>query len=91
MGGLIHGVPDEAEYEEWLERSLEWYEHRPTLCASPFGCFSYDAPDAHGILRIHFMPEEPHRRGSPLSDGWISERRSELQAMSRQSRSRQLS
>lgn len=79
--GFLHSVPEDAEHEELLARTLEWYEHRPTLSASPFGCFSYDPPDAHGILRIHFMPEEQHRRDSPLSDARISERRSELQAM----------
>ncbi len=78
---FVHSVPEDAEHEELLERTLEWYEHRPTLCASPFGCFSYDPPDTHGILRIHFMPEEQHRRDSPLSDARVSERRSELQAM----------
>lgn len=79
--GFLHSVPEDAEHEELLARTLEWYEHRPTRSASPFGCFSYDPPDAHGILRIHFMPEEQHRRDSPLSDARISERRSELQAM----------
>jgi len=78
---FLHSVPEDAEHEEFLERTLEWYEHRPTPSASPFGCFSYDPPDAHGVLRIHFMPEEQHRRDSPLSDARISERRSELQAM----------
>ena len=78
---FVHSVPEDAEHEELLERTLHWYERRPTLSASPFGCFSYDPPDAHGILRIHFMPEEQHRRDSPLSDARISERRSELEAM----------
>ena len=78
---FVHGVPEDGEHEELLERTLEWYEHRPTLSASPFGCFRYDPPGAHGILRIHFMPEEQHRRDSPLSDARISERRSELRAM----------
>jgi hypothetical protein len=32
-------------------------------------------------LRIHFLPEERHRHGSPLADGCMSERRVELQAL----------
>ena len=79
--GFLNGVPEDAEHEELLARTLEWYEHRPTVCASRFGCFSYDPPDAHGVLRIHFMPEEQHCRDSPLGDARISERQSELQAM----------
>lgn len=78
---FLHSVSEDAGHEDLLRRTLEWYEHRPTLSASPFGCFSYDPPDAHGVLRLHFMPEEQHRRDSPLSEARISERRSELQAM----------
>lgn len=51
--------------------------HRPL---SPFGCFTYDGPDAEGSLRLHFMPDERHREASPLAQN-LPERRAELRAL----------
>lgn len=45
----------------------------PKLKPSPFGCFSYDARAADGILRLHFMPEPRHRDSSPLADNRMHE------------------
>ena len=59
-----------AKYESGRRRSL-----------SPFGCFAYDPPDAHGTLRLHFMPDERHRQASPLADSCLRDRRAELTAL----------
>lgn len=53
----------------------------PKLKPSPFGCFSYDARAADGILRLHFMPEPRHRDSSPLADNSMHERRAVLGAL----------
>lgn len=42
-----------------LTLCMQWYEGRPQLATGrSFGCFSFDPPDASGVLRIHFIPPE---------------------------------
>ncbi len=54
--------------------------HPPAQPGQPFGCFSYDAPDAAGTLRLHFMPP-PGTAASPLAHAHMDDRRQELRAL----------
>lgn len=57
--------------------------HRCRPQAAPtrlFGCFSYDSPDAAGVLRVHFMPPE-NISASPLAAASLHARAGELRAM----------
>jgi hypothetical protein len=57
------------------------YAMRPGIeMQRSFGCFSYDVPDAAGVLRIHFMPPDGLRT-SPLALANISDRRHELHTL----------
>ena len=73
--------PSEADHQGLLYAALELHERRPQCSSSPFGCFSYDPPDEEGAVRIHFMPDGRHRRGSPLGGARLPERRAELKAL----------
>lgn len=74
----LDGATSETCHEDLLQRTLTFYEQRPASAPSPFGCFTYDPPDAQGTLRLHFMPEARHRLDSPLGDDRLAERQSEL-------------
>lgn len=64
-----------------LSMCIELYETRPSLeVKRSFGCFSYDAPDAAGALRIHFIPPED-MRASPLASASTGARVDELRAL----------
>ena len=52
----------------------------PCPSPAPFGCFSYDAPDGAGVVRIHFMPPA-NQSSSPLGAHNASQRLDELQRM----------
>lgn len=54
--------------------------HVTKALPSAFGCFSYDAPDDAGTVRIHFMPPD-RPDSSPLSRANLSQRHDELCAM----------
>ncbi len=57
------------------------YAAQPRIeMVQPFGCFSYDAPDAAGVLRIHFIAPQSTRM-SPLAAASIAERMDELRAV----------
>lgn len=71
----VDGLPTHADV---LQLATAMHEDRPPSAPSPFGCFSYDAPDAQGTLRFHFMPDERHRQDSPLAESRLPERRAEL-------------
>ncbi|RDI17688.1 hypothetical protein DFR41_11615 [Pseudacidovorax intermedius] len=67
--------------EALLSTTLRFHEVRPPLAPAPtFGCFSYDSPNAAGVLRIHFMPPEG-LDASPLAAAAVDARRHELRAM----------
>lgn len=70
-----------ARHEDLLEFALATHDAALPRARSPFGCFSYDPPDARRALRLHFMPDDRHRQASPLAEGSLSERRAELRAM----------
>lgn len=61
----------------------EFYEarHQPAP-KCPFGCFSYEPPDAAGVVRVHFMPPADVTT-SPLAAASAPARVSELQEMFR--------
>ncbi len=64
-----------------LDRCLQlhkWQATESTMLA--FGCFSYDAPDDSGIIRIHFMPPAG-QDSSPLASKNLPTRHEELRAM----------
>lgn len=64
-----------------LSLCMELYAARPRLAASrSFGCFSFDPPDAGGVLRIHFVPPETPTE-SPLASANIDGRIQELRAL----------
>jgi hypothetical protein len=57
----------EIERRDALSLCMRWYEARPQLATvRSFGCFSFDSPDASGVLRIHFVPPET-TSASPLA------------------------
>ncbi|WP_082521999.1 hypothetical protein [Ramlibacter sp. Leaf400] len=78
---FLDGVQACSHHDDVLRIVMDTHDSAPTRSPSPFGCFSYDAPDAQGTLRLHFMPEERHRCSSPLAASSLSERRAELQAL----------
>ena len=60
---------------------MEFYETRPRLLDRlSFGCFSFDSPDASGVLRIHFVPPT-NTCSSPLASENTDSRRQELRAL----------
>lgn len=64
-----------------LSTTLKFHKARPPLAPAPtFGCFSYDSPNAAGVLRIHFMPPND-LDASPLAAAAVDARRHELRAM----------
>lgn len=64
-----------------LSTTLKFHKARPPLAPAPtFGCFSYDSPNAAGLLRIHFMPPEG-LAASPLAAAAVDARQHELRAM----------
>jgi len=67
--------------DDLLHIVMVTHDRAPPRSPSPFGCFTYDPPDAHGTLRLHFMPEDRHRYSSPLAESALPERRSELRAL----------
>ena len=61
-----------------LSLCMEWYEDRPRFATGrSFGCFSFDPPDASGVLRIHFVPPE-NTSTSPLASANTGARVQEL-------------
>lgn len=70
-----------SHLDEVLQIAVARYKSAPRAESAPFGCFTYDAPDLQGMLRLHFMPEERHRHSSPLSATNLAERRSELRRL----------
>ena len=58
----------------------EFESGQPPAAVHPFGCFGYDAPDAEGTLRLHFMPPEG-LGASPFAPGQRAARRDELRAL----------
>lgn len=89
----LWGPGDEDRWADFLDRvercashghvlaaAMAMHEAAPRPGPSPFGCFTYDPPGPEGVLRLHFMPEERHRRTSPLRHG-ASERRAELRGL----------
>lgn len=59
----------------------ERYATRPRIeMQRSFGCFSYEVPDASGVLRMHFMPPDG-LRASPLAAENIGDRLDELRAL----------
>jgi hypothetical protein len=78
---FLRQVAHLATHEDILRVAIAMHESRSPSKPSPFGCFSYEPPDSHGVLRLHFMPDERHRHASPLAEGCLPERRAELRAL----------
>lgn len=64
-----------------LRIAMATYDGNPRKDGSPYGCFTYEPPDADGTLRLHFMPEERYRQTSPLAESSLPDRRAELRAL----------
>lgn len=79
--GFLRQIEGGASHPEILRVAMTRYGSAPRRSPSPFGCFTYDTPDAHGSLRLHFMPEERHRQTSPLTLKCLPERRAELRGL----------
>jgi hypothetical protein len=56
-------------------------EDLPPADRRPFGCFSFDPPDADGVLRIHFSSRDAADGSGPLSHAKTPRRLAELKAM----------
>lgn len=70
-----------SDHAAVLAMCSERYATRPGIeVQRSFGCFSYDVPDAAGVLRMHFMPPDSQRT-SPLAADNVTERLQELRAM----------
>jgi len=64
-----------------LSLCMKLHERRPRIKAGQsFGCFSFDPPDAAGVLRIHFVPPKD-TSASPLASENVQARMSELRAL----------
>lgn len=77
-----------SQHADLLRMVMAMRDSAPRRSPSPFGCFSYDPPDAQGTLRLHFMPEERHRESSPLAASSLPVRRAELDALFKDARRR---
>lgn len=78
---FLDQVRDCSGPSDLLRIAMAAHDQAPRRDRSPYGCFSYDPPDAQGTLRLHFMPEERHRETSPLAETRLPERRDELRAL----------
>lgn len=78
---FLHRIEDLPTHPRVLQAAIAMHDGRLPSAPSPFGCFSYDPPDAQGTLRLHFMPDERHRDASPLAEGQLPQRRAELRAL----------
>ena len=70
-----------SEHADLLRIAMATHDCAPRRDPSPYGCFTYDPPDAQGALRLHFMPEARHRQTRPLFESSIPDRRRELREL----------
>lgn len=61
-----------------LERRIVGYRHYSTHL---FGCFSFDAPNEEGVVKLHFIPDHSDAPVGPLHASQRNARRGELAAM----------
>lgn len=61
-----------------LERRIVGYRH---YSKHLFGCFSFDAPNAEGVVKLHFIPDHSDAELGPLARQNREERHDELRAM----------
>jgi hypothetical protein len=85
---FLDGVQERPSHAVRLHWACEFLAAAPPPAASPFGCFSYEPPDALGVLRIHFLPVGPPQAQGPLARARMYERRAELRALFREVRER---
>ncbi|RYY93925.1 MAG: hypothetical protein EOO24_25805 [Comamonadaceae bacterium] len=85
---FLEQVQARPGHDALLSLALDLHEGGPMQAASPFGCFSYEPPDADGTLRLHFMPQAHHRQTRPLANESLPARRAELRALVRDVRRR---
>lgn len=82
---LVEGVaarPGLADRLDWTLRCyVEAPEDRPPAYLTAFGCFSCEAPDESGVVRIHFNNLDSADGVGPLSRAKMGARRAELAAM----------
>jgi hypothetical protein len=89
--GLAPGWPDYIEHLSDLsnlDARLAWTrdffisapEETPPVGRSLFGAFRYDAPDEHGVIRIHFGNRDGDGT-SPIARTKIARRKADLAAM----------
>lgn len=56
-------------------------EEEPSASAAAFGCFSFEAPDADGVVRLHFNNRDSAAGIGPLNHRKTAARRDELRRM----------
>lgn len=61
-----------------LERRIVGYRH---YSEELFGCFSFDAPNDEGVVKLHFIPDHSDAAAGPLHNSNRDARRAELSAM----------
>lgn len=78
--GRLDALSDPAARLAW---TVEAFAHAPESPADPnrFGCFSFDPPDEHGVVRIHFHNRDTADGAGPLASGKQAARRAELRTM----------
>lgn len=88
-----HASPEWSRYADELERraaradrlnwTVEFFVDTDSVESADrrFGCFRFDAPNADGVVRIHFGNRDATDEGGPLARVKIERRLSELRSM----------
>ena len=82
---MVEGIAARPALADRLDWTLRCYveapEDRPPAYLTPFGCFSCEAPDESGVVRIHFNNRDSADDIGPLSQAKMGARLAELKAM----------
>ncbi len=77
--GPLERLDDAERRKAWTQEFfLRSSDEVPPVDQVCFGCFACEAPDALGVLRIHFMNRDGDDEVGPLSRAKIGRRRDEL-------------
>jgi hypothetical protein len=84
-GRYLAGLADSPTHANRLDWTQAFFAGRPPERLFPgqvrFGCFRFEAPDADGIVRIHFANRDSSDGVGPLATAKIPARMAELTAM----------
>jgi hypothetical protein len=85
--GFLSGLDERNGLAEWLDWSLQTYltcpDEVPSADQARFGCFSYEAPNEAGELKVHFNNRDRDPDHGPLSAARLPIRQAEMSQMVR--------